>query len=89
MSLHIIRPDDVEEFVRTIERPAPRDEQMVEDEDWLSKPAPAADEEEHEDAYAEEDRYSYVVKRRSEDDDILGLIMYKAKLEDEWKLVVV
>ena len=52
------------------------------DEDWLSKPAPAADEEEHEDECAEEDRYSYVVKCRREDDDILGLIMYNAKLED-------
>ena len=92
MSLHIIRPDDVEEFVRTIERPAPRDQQMVvheEDEDWFSKAAPAADEEEHEDEYVEEDRYSYLEKRMSEDNDVLGLIMYKAKLEDEWKLVVV
>ena len=32
------------------------------DEDWLTKPAPAADEEEDEDEYAEDDRYSYICK---------------------------
>ena len=48
MSLHIIMLDNVEEFMRTIERHALEDEQMVvqnEDGDWLSKAAPATDEE--------------------------------------------
>ena len=94
MSLHIIMPDDVKEFMRTIERPMPGDEQMVvedeeEDEDWLSKPAPTADEEEDEDEYAEEDRCSYVIRRVSEEDDVLGVIMYKAKSKDEWSPIVV
>ena len=84
--------DDVEEFIRTIERPAPGDEKMVvgeeKEEDFLSKATMAIDEE-HEDDYAEEDRYSFLVKSMSEGDNVLGLIMYKAKLEDEWKAVVV
>ena len=50
--------------MRTIERHALGDGKMVdeeEEEDWLSKPTPAIDAEEHEDEYAEKDRYSYVV----------------------------
>ena len=55
----------------------------------MSKAAPTADKEEHGDKYAEEGRYSYLVKRMRKDDEILGLMMYKAKPEDEWKPVVV
>ena len=63
---------------------------MEEDEDWLSKPASTTDEQmvrEYE--YVEEDRYSYVVKTMSEASDVLVVIMYKAKSEDEWSPIVV
>ena len=90
MSLDIIMSDNVEVFLGTIERHAPGDEKMVvedeEEEDSLSKPAPATVEE---DEYAMEDRYSYITNRMSEVDDILGVVMYKAKSEDEWSPIVV
>ena len=68
MSLNIFMRDNVEEFMRTIKRSSPEDGQMVEedeeaDDDWLSKPAPNADEQMiQEDEYAQENRYSYIVK---------------------------
>ena len=56
----------------------------------MSKPASTTDEQmvrEYE--YVEEDRYSYVVKTMSEASDVLVVIMYKAKSEDEWSPIVV